>query len=339
MQFQSPTLLTADIKISPDYQNKYLFLEQKILTLVLPLLDGPHTITSELVKVGLLNNFGNPSIMASCSVWYDFDSVNKRLTLCADELVSEKSTYITTFLNGVSNPHYQYAHSINSYASHENLLWNPNTPLTPGLAEELQSLTQRVNKELLERAIDMNLTVVQLAPPPPLPAELYKQLCPVYHNDRFVEFYDESKSYGAEYTVGNLHSIYEGKATFAADFKYANVIGSTADPKHGVSSWIELWRTTYKVANPTNCSSYHFAGTPGGGEIKPEFNCRGHFVGGHVIEGENASVMPERSDDVFIIPICTAHNNTNKAYMMPVHDNRAIMLKNYFKSYKVAYTI
>jgi len=331
MKTQAPASLTVTVPVSPAYQNEYLAIEEKAVTLVLPLLDGPHTLTSELVQVGALRNFGKPGLLASCSVWYSFDAATNCLELCGSELVSEKSSCVTTFLSGIGQPHQQPAYAVRPPVGPDALLWNPDSPLTPGLAQELQTISQAITSALLQKALELGLTVVQLAPPPLLSAAQYKQLCPVYHQGRFVEFYDESKTYGADYIIGDFQSVYKGLATFATGQHYANIIGSTDDPKHGEPSWIALWRKAYKVANPTNCSSYHFSGTPGGGPITTPFDCRGRWVGGHVILSDYAAEVAHGSDNIFIIPICNAHNSNNKIYMEPVHDNRAIVLSNYFK--------
>ena len=122
--------------------------------------------------------------------------------------------------------------------------------------------------------------------------------------------------------IGDVRSTFGGTYTFASTDDFANVIGSSTDPKVDGLAWINLWKRTYPTATITQCSSYDF---PTG------FGCTTNFVGGHVILGQTAQVVAAGSNDVYIIPICQKHNKNNNVYMMPIKEKRAVWLKNYLK--------
>ena len=122
--------------------------------------------------------------------------------------------------------------------------------------------------------------------------------------------------------IDDIRSQFGGTITFATTDVFANVIGSSTDPKVDGLAWINLWKRTYPTATITQCSSYDF---PTG------FGCTTNFVGGHVILGQTAQVVAAGSNDVYIIPICQKHNKNNNVYMRPIKENRAVWLKNYLR--------
>ena len=122
--------------------------------------------------------------------------------------------------------------------------------------------------------------------------------------------------------IGDVRSTYGGTYTFASTADFANVIGSSSDPKVDGLAWINLWKRTYPGVSVTECSSLDF---PTG------FQCTTNFVGGHVILGQTASMVAQGSNSVYIIPICQKHNKNNGVYMMPITEGRAVRLNNYLK--------
>lgn len=334
MQSAHNTELRVSVNISPMYQNHFVTMERLALDLVLSLQEGPQVITTEPVQIGTLNGFGNPAILASFSIWYEFNSAQQTLVLCSNEFVSEKSPFITTQLQGTTQTCIHHAHPGVNVTGRTNITWNPNTPLTPGLPQELQATVQAINTAVLQQARNLGLTVIELGTPPLLPAEVYKSFCPVYHQGKFYEFYDESKSYGPDYTIGTFDSIYGGLTHLTGLEAFANVIGSTCDPKvPNYSSWISLW--IGKVGPTSVCTSYNTAGIPGSqvgaftctpakpGKSEPLF-------GGHVILGENSETTPKSVNYVLILPICPNHNSNDSVYMQAITYTTAVALHNYF---------
>ena len=128
--------------------------------------------------------------------------------------------------------------------------------------------------------------------------------------------------------IGDVRSTYGGKHTFSSTDDFANVIGSSSDPKVDGLAWINLWKRTYPGVPVTQCSSLKF---PTNSSFPAGFPCTTTFVGGHVILGQTASIVAQGSNSVYIIPICQKHNKNNGVYMMPITEGRAVRLNNYLK--------
>jgi len=114
-----------------------------------------------------------------------------------------------------------------------------------------------------------------------------------------------------------VQSRFKGTTRFPKNAAFANVIGSTNDPRVGGLSWIGLWRREF--GNENVCSSLNFMA-----------NCGPALVGGHVIMGTVAKTMPAGST-VFIIPICKAHNNNNNIWMEAITNQNAVVLSHYLQ--------
>src|SRR5262249_14429005 len=117
--------------------------------------------------------------------------------------------------------------------------------------------------------------------------------------------------------IVTVDSVWGGTVAFSHGEAFANVIGSTSDPKIAGLTWLTLWANQF--GTPNICTSYQFNG----------FNCSGFLVGGHVVTGQQAKVMPAGSNAVYIFPICVSHNNNNNVYMEALQYVNGIWLKNY----------
>lgn len=114
-----------------------------------------------------------------------------------------------------------------------------------------------------------------------------------------------------------VQSKFKGTTKFASHAPFANVIGSTNDPKVGGQSWIGLWRSQF--GDEHYCTSLNFM-----------VNCGTALVGGHVITGTVAKTMPVGST-VYIMPICKAHNNNNNVWMEAITNQNAVVLSDYLR--------
>lgn len=113
-------------------------------------------------------------------------------------------------------------------------------------------------------------------------------------------------------------SVITGSVVWGVDADFAIVEGSTDDPyPPGFNSWISVWEDTYGPA-PSVCAS---SGFPAGFVCTPDVD----LLGGHVIAGKQASSM-DRGDDVYVIPICNAHNNDDQIYMQATENQQVIQL-------------
>lgn len=171
------------------------------------------------------------------------------------------------------------------------------------------------------------LTVRVRTPPPPISKALENQLLLVYKRQQFAGLYDPQIDYGLDYTVRSVKSVWGGVVYFSASQYFANVIGSTWDPKINGSSWLKLWEASFGPA--AICTSYKYAGNYPHGAFPCSCNNRECLVGGHIVQGQRSEEVVPGSDDVYIMPICKAHNNNDSIYMQAIETQSAVWLKDY----------
>lgn len=303
------------VPLTPAYNNRYLQLRETVIDLDLALTNGEHRITTDPIEVGT-SMFGG-TIVARLRFWYHYDERTNHVTLCSDDLLDDDAMCLITTANGNENC-YQYPHAGVVHANH-NPSWNTNTPLTPGLEEALRRTVRKANNHLIAKAGDLQVNLTVRSPFPELEADDYAQLSSVYHRGEFLEFFDPNKEYGPEHTILTVDSTGYGKTTLNVNADFANVIGSTKDPKL-TKTWVGLWELVY--GNAPYCASQGYPNT---------VVCGGVTVGGHTILGMTAQKMATGSNSVMIIPICHTHNMKNKTYMQAIHTQKAVSLKGYFQ--------
>jgi hypothetical protein len=118
-----------------------------------------------------------------------------------------------------------------------------------------------------------------------------------------------------------LDSTYVGTVTWSSKANFANVIGSTDDPKvPGFTSWISLWQDKCNGgAGPSKCTSYNYFSND------PTRKCSSTFYGGHVVTGKSAMTMPKGST-VYIFPVCGFHNASDTTYMEALYNLTGVQL-------------
>jgi hypothetical protein len=286
----------------------------------LPLVAGTSVITTPPRPVGEVPGFDNPELMATLSVWYDWDPATRVLTLCAPELVSSDSTFLSTFPAGSERAARHYSHG--KPAERKAGAWTTSRALAPGLADALAAAARDAQQAIIDAAIAAGLNVALRTPVPELTPEELADLRLVYRRGIFSRSYDPAVPLAEDEVVFSIQSVWGGTVTFKAAEAFANVIGSTGDPKIGGLSWIALWRNQF--GNPPQCASLSFpAGfscTPAGPKSP---------LGGHVIVGKVATKVPWGVNYVYIMPICSAHNNDDNVYMEALKTRNGIWLKNY----------
>ena len=154
--------------------------------------------------------------------------------------------------------------------------------------------------------------------PPELSADDYLNLLTVYRRGEFLGLYDQGREYGPDDVVATIESVFGGEVTFKVNEAFANVIGSTHDPKIAGQAWLNLWVNQFEVY-PTICTSFQFQGFP----------CGSVLLGGHVVIGKVAQNVPAGSNSVYIFPICKSHNNNDNVYMEALQYQSGVWLKNY----------
>ena len=294
--------LTADF--APGYQcaGDWVSIEPEPHRIAISLHPGKHEFVSEPFAIGHLRKHAHRPLLARLAFTYEYDAELPSVTVCAANYVSAETLYLTTYPEGTEEFCHQRAHGHGNV--HDDLLGNPHwyylDPLMPGLSGFLRSVATRTIDALIAVLKETDgLSVGVKQPAPMLPPEVSRDLMRVYRDGEFVESYDPDKEYGSDCSFITVESTFAGTFNFAVNAAFANVRGSTRDPKINNQSWIALWTATFHNAGPQGiCASTTF---PAG------FACGGNIVGGHIVSGTQWRSPPQGST-VYIIPICHNHN-------------------------------
>jgi hypothetical protein len=311
--------LNTSVMLTPSFANKQINIHESKLDIKLDFHEGEHTFLSKPIEVGKMND---KKVYAVLSFWYDLDIKNRTLSLCSNELISENSPFL-----GLKHEQdnqllsRQYAHTVRSFHAGNDKLWSHESNLYGNLPEVLNRSLCDTNDKIIKECTELGLNLVLGTPMPKgLSAEIDKYST-VYNKDGiFVEFYNPQKKYDDDHSIHPLKSTWYGEVTFAKNENIANVIGSTGDPKIAGLSWLQLWHKQFGQAQ--TCTSLYYKSFP----------CKGWLVGGHVITGTSATKVPAGANYVYIMPICTPHNNNDNVYMAAKEYQKGIALKNYLHS-------
>jgi len=316
--------ITVSFSLPNGYQNQFVTLNQNTHTLNFTLHQGTNTAESDFVDLGILHRFEGRRLLGKFSFQYSYDTERRAVTVCGTDFDSAHSMCLTTFPEGTT----EYCHQRAAGGGFEeddlraNPHWNYVSPLTPGLKDLFSGVVRTVNNQLIETLQKEPQMVVQVRKPlPELSAEEHLQFLTVYRRGEFLGSYDANRAYGPEDTVVHVESVFGGEVTMNYAENFANVIGSTPDPKIAGLTWIQLWARQFG-SYPTICTSYNYGG----------FACGPSLVGGHVILGQHAAVVPAGSNSVFIFPICVQHNNNDNVFMAALQYLKGIWLNNYLGS-------
>jgi hypothetical protein len=203
--------------------------------------------------------------------------------------------------------------------------WNYHSQMMPGAATVIKDIVRGAKDAMiaaLEGQAEPQLIVQVRKLLPELPIEDYHQLYLVFRNGQFLETYDHTRQYKPHDTVHLPESTFGGVVTMDYGQNFANVIGSTNDPRINGLSWIQLWTNSVRLGYPTVCTSQGYNNFP----------CSNYLVGGHVIIGNQARIVAAGSNDVYIYPICSPHNNNDGVSMAALMYTKDVWLKNYMGS-------
>lgn len=285
--------------------------------------DGTHTFTSRDFKLGTVHSLGRRALIGLLSFRYTYDAKNQTITVCSTDFSSADGMTLVTMPEGTDYACIEHAGPGGFTADETSGPWNYRTQLMPGAADVFGGVVRGASDALIAALkATPDLTVQLRTPFPELPMEHYLNLCVVYRRGRFLELFDQSREYEDGDEVHPFESVYGGTATFPVGAPFANVIGSTHDPKiKPYTSWVALWEAKVGVM-PTKCESFDYDG----------FKCGNDVLGGHVVKGVLAERVPAGSDDVFIFPICSKHNKNDKVHMAALTYRTAVKLNNYMGS-------
>jgi hypothetical protein len=318
----APSPLAVEVPLARLHSSDRVAVEAAATTVTIPLVAGSGVATTAPRMIGHAADFTNPRLMATLSVWYDYDPASRVLTLCGPDLVSPDSTRLDTFPIGSDRIARYHTYSGYPAPVRERPAWNYSAEFAPGLAEAFQETARLAQREVIAAAEAQGLNVALRTPLPPLSPRQLADLRLVYHRGVFKKAYRPGEPLDEGDSIVAVESVWGGTVRFQPSEAFANVIGSTGDPHIAGLSWIALWRNQFGF--PPQCTSLAFpAGfncTPQGGNSP---------LGGHVITGTQAQQVPYGANYVYIFPICSAHNNNDNVYMEALQTLDGIWLKNY----------
>jgi hypothetical protein len=284
----------------------------------LDLSGGTHTFDSEEKTVGA---YQGTEVRAKLTFSYHYDKEEDKVTIRGNDDITADQLRITTSLGGqpsLASQHTPNDAGLNLASNH---LWAAKVTQSPGLSEAMAATARDCNDILVKALLDAGVSSV-----------LKKGTAPVVTLENLNDF---KQMFGEEVTPLDLstapaeiariqfivYSTYVGTVTWKANTTFANVIGSTDDPKvSGYTSWIELWANKCNKGHDTDtCSSLNYYSQ------EPTRKCKGTILGGHVIPGTTAKSM-KKGDTVYIYPICTDHNNTDANSMKSLYNPEGVQL-------------
>lgn len=190
-----------------------------------------------------------------------------------------------------------------------------------GETTNISEVVDDINKLIIQAATESGITALLRTNPPNIPPEDSENFYLVYTNDGFLECYNPEKKYDDSHIILPCTSTWGGIVYFQNGECFANVIGSTGDPKVG-SSWLTLWEENCNGGRQaTTCTSLNFP-------LVCNVPDRSYIVGGHVISGQRASYVA-RGSSVYIMPICKTHNSNDNVYMQALQYTVGVWLINY----------
>ena len=322
--------MNITIPLKLEYNNELIKLEKPNHQISIELKNGTNTLISEPIECGVACNIEGDTkkLYATVSFKYNFDEVNSQLTIISSEIESDDSINFT-----IGHPGYPKITSFKSEQKVSSLERLTDITYKSPLFPNLKSIIDRERGEIKNAIIDESningITVFVKSPFPEMEFEDYQNLSLVYDvYEKTLETFEVDKVYDVTKRIFHIESYFKDVVYFASNEKFANVIGSTHDPKIEGKSWLKLWRNAFNAKSKI-CASFEYN----------NFNCTDgsdngkHLVGGHIILGDKASQIEVGSDDVYIIPICKAHNNNDKVFMMPIHERRAVRLGGFMQDF------
>lgn len=289
--------LMFNAKFTLPYQDNDLDTTETSLKVVIPLKDNQIQVSTDSIVISTSEGYWEVNAIIN----YRYDAELNLIDFCGNDLKSTDSIRLRLIRPNGNNPTI-----INSYQLQES-----------AFLETLRISLRSVNDQIIEYAENSGLNVIVRTPFPDLEPKLNESLKIVQYKGQILELFNPAKYYDSDHKVIQYESVHYGIGKLAPGQKFANVIGSTADPNFG-RSWLMLWKNTFGPVEM--CTSHEYQ----------KFKCSNRLVGGHCILGDHSQVIHPGSNFVFIAPICIQHNNNDNVYMIPLqNDGKVIVLEGY----------
>ena len=321
-----PSTLTVELPLTPAYADDHVELTPSTVSATLDLSGGPRTFQSEPVQVG---SYSGQQIRARLSFGYQFDKDSGKLTIRGNDDRTADQLRITSFVSGTQHAFLSQAPSLVFEAMPNDIgrnlnarnLWAAHANDRPVLSVALTATARRCNELIVKAALEAGIpAVLELGTPPLVTLENVEEWKRAF-GEPVTDAPPADPIAEVLRVQFKVDSTYVGTVTWAGNTQFANVIGSTYDPKiTGYPTWIGLWRDKCNGgAAASLCSSQNYFSSDS------SKTCSGGLLGGHVILGTTAqSESPGAT--VYIYPICVGHNNTNNGYMKVINNPTGVQL-------------
>ena len=317
MAIREPPLnsLTLELPLTPAYSDEQLQLTEQTVPVTLDLGGGSRTFTSDPLSVGTHQGL---EVRAQLTFSYEYRRDENKLVIRGNDDRTSDQLRISTFLSGAPDQALAQEPSLIFHVMPNDIgqnlplrnMWTAHVGSHPDLHGALANVARAANDRLVEGAIEAGVeSVLQRGTPPVVTLDTldgWKRMfglpvTPEPQTDRVGELI---------HMQFRVDSTYVGTVTWAGNTDFANVIGSTQDPKvQGFPTWIGLWENKCNGNIGAGiCTSNNWFSND------PTRTCNGPYIGGHVITGQTAMSMTQGST-VYIFPICTRHNSFNAGYM------------------------
>ncbi|TFK70999.1 hypothetical protein BDN72DRAFT_838238 [Pluteus cervinus] len=301
---------------------------------------GEHVFTSPDLELGTIHAMKDTPLIGRIIFRYTYgaEAGHDSITVCDADYESADGMALMTFPKGREDLScFERASSAGFAADeiHRNGYWNTRSPLIPGASQIFKDIARDASRAVIAALEAQNVLLNVRTPLPELPLEVYRKFCFVYQDGKFLCTYDDLHQQPRDYDSGSL-TIFDLGSTVDASLthfpphtNFANVLGSTGDPKpSGFANWTQVWNYFSRRPPQLECSSFNFQVDPPH-QPRP-FGCNTVMHGGHVILGNAADQVATGSNIVRIIPICGNHNHVSFTHAMnPVKQGWAVNLQHY----------
>ncbi len=313
--------IKTTIPISPLFNHRLIKLEPSTQEIELKLTDGDHVATSSPIQIG---TSGPEPLFAQVELPYTISDSGKFIKLCDDDSRIDNTINLRLgkgqkMKSEAILKHMKPTEKITKKTI-KTLLENEDSPLENNLRKTLKNAQDNIIKNAREHG----LGVLLRKSPPAITSKNINNLIGICGLDK-DKLNAMSENERISYLEMELKSTYGGLGIITTGTQFANVIGSTHDPKIDGKYWISAWKDfTKHKAN--QCASKNW-------RSNGKNYCKGILIGGHVILGTVPSeVTPETDKTVFIVPICTSHNARGDFYMKAQADTPILWLNDYFRT-------
>ncbi len=282
---------------------------------------GKHVFNSEPIEIG---TFFHYKVFGNISIPYNYDTDMKYITIAGSDDCGDKQIIIHTSLE--KHPKMNNSHQLNNHSSKQVVpnVWKNFIDTSPVFKQAIKTSIRHAIDTIVQRLLEAGLQgVIQTNPAPIITPNNYQDYKAMFMPKKIDVSQPTLNDLLEVQTI--VFSTYYGTITWNLNYSFANIIGSTYDPKPvGYASWIGLWADKCNGGNNTDhCSSFNYS------DGKTPFGCNTtDFVGGHVIPGMVAGSVA-KGGTAYIFPICKAHNNNNSIYMSMRYNPTGIVLHNY----------